>query len=176
MILAIIILILTILISYLGLRNDLIKYSLCLWPNRFLHIWRPFTYSFVHNSISHLISNTFFYCLGFLGFFQEFSNIQFFEFYFLSAIIPVIPDILKTNREFLTVSGNSAVGFSIFFAMIALDPTKIWGLFGYGLPAYYFGIGYLILNLIESRLNKKMSLTSHLIGMAVGILFAIYIK
>ena len=175
MISATVILILTILISYLGLKSDLVKYSLCLWPNKLFHIWRPFTYSFVHNSWPHLIGNTFFYCLGFLGFFQQFSNIQFLQFYFLSTFVSIIPHmLLKINKEFSTVFGNSAIGFSIFFAMIALDPNKIWGLFGWGLPAYYFGIAHLILSLIDSKLNKKISLTSHIIGMLVGILYIIY--
>ena len=175
MISASVILFLTILISYLGMKSDLVKYSLCLWPNKSMHIWRPFTYSFVHNSWGHLVGNTFFYCLGFLGFFQELSNTQFLQFYFLSAVISIIPDmLLKINKEFSTVTGNSAIGFSIFFAMIAIDPNKIWGLFGWGLPAYYFGIVYLVLSLIESKLNKKISLTSHIVGMLVGILFVMY--
>lgn len=169
-----IILVLTLIISYLGLKSDLVKYSFCLRPSRFLHIWRPFTYSFLHKSWNHLLSNTFFYCLGFFGFFQQFSNIQFLQFYFLSAVISIIPDALKINKEFYNVSGNSAVGFSIFFGMIAIDPNKIWGLFGFGLPAYYFGIVYLILSLSEGILNKKISLTAHILGILVGILYVIY--
>ena len=175
MISATVILILTILISYLGLKSDLVKYSLCLWPNKLFHIWRPFTYSFVHNSWSHLISNTFFYCIGFLGLFQEFSNVQFLQFYFLSTILSVIPDmILNSNKEFSTISGNSAMGFSVFFGMIALDPNKIWGLMCCGLPAYYFGIVYLILSLIEGKLNKKISIRSHMVGMIIGIVFVLF--
>ena len=174
MISASVILFLTILISYLGLKSDLVKYSLCLWPNKSIHIWRTFTYSFVHNSLSHLIGNTFFYCLGFLGLFQELSNVQFLQFYFLSVIISVVPTLLKTNEKFLTISGNSAFGFSIFFGMVAMDPHKIWGLFGYGLPAYYFGIGYLILSLIEANLNKKISLSSQIVGAIVGITYVLY--
>jgi len=172
---AITILVLTVLFSFFGFKSDLVKYSLCLWPNKSIQIWRPFTYSFVHNSLSHLIGNTFFYCLGFLGFFQELSNIQFLQFYFLSVIISVIPSlILKTNKEFLTISGNSAFGFSLFFGMVAMDPYKIWGLFGYGLPAYYFGIGYLILSLIEANLNRKISLSSHILGAIIGITYVLY--
>jgi len=172
---AITILVLTVLFSFFGFKSDLVKYSLCLWPNKSIQIWRPFTYSFVHNSLSHLIGNTFFYCLGFLGFFQELSNIQFLQFYFLSVIISVIPSlILKTNEEFLTICGNSAFGFSLFFGMVAMDPHEIWGLFGYGLPAYYFGIGYLILSLIEANLNRKISLSSHILGAIIGITYALY--
>ena len=172
---AITILVLTVLFSFFGFKSDLVKYSLCLWPNKSIQIWRPFTYSFVHNSLSHLIGNTFFYCLGFLGFFQELSNIQFLQFYFLSVIISVIPSlILKTNEEFLTICGNSAFGFSLFFGMVAMGPHKIWGLLGYGLPAYYFGIGYLILSLIEANLNRKISLSSHILGAIIGITYVLY--
>jgi membrane associated rhomboid family serine protease len=72
---SIIILLITLIVSFFGLRSDLVKYLLCLWPNKFYQIWRPFTYSFVHNSSSHLFSNTFFYCIGFLGLFQKLNNI-----------------------------------------------------------------------------------------------------
>jgi membrane associated rhomboid family serine protease len=171
---SIIILSLTLTISFFGFRSDLIKYLLCLWPHKIYQIWRPFTYSFVHNSLSHLVGNTFFYCLGFLGLFQELSNVQFLQFYFLSVIISVVPTLLKKNEEFLTISGNSAFGFSIFFGMVAMDPHKIWGLFGYGLPVYYFGIGYLILSLIEGKLNKKISLSSHIVGAIVGITYVLW--
>jgi hypothetical protein len=58
--------------------------------------------------------------------------------------------------------------------MIALDPNKLWGLFGYGLPAYYFGIGYFILSLIEAKFNKKISLSPHILGAIFGITYVFY--
>ena len=89
MISATVILILTILISYLGLKSDLVKYSLSLWPYKLLHIWRPFTYSFVHNSLSHLINNLIMYSIGFFGFFGKFSSTDFLVFYFSSGFISI---------------------------------------------------------------------------------------
>jgi membrane associated rhomboid family serine protease len=172
---SIIILLITLIVSFFGLRSDLVKYLLCLWSNKFYQIWRPFTYSFVHNSSSHLFSNTFFYCIGFLGLFQKLSNFEFLTFYFLSAIISIVPEFLfKSKNEFTTVSGNSAIGFSIFFGTVAMDPNKLWGLFGYGLPAYYFGIGYFILSLIEAKFNKKISLSPHILGAIFGITYVLY--
>jgi membrane associated rhomboid family serine protease len=170
-----VILLLTIFISYIGFKYELIKYSLCLWPNRFKQIWRLFTYSFVHSDKSHLIVNTFFYCIGFFGLFQKMSNIQFIYFYFLSTIISVIPEIIKESKsEFSTLTGNSSIGFSILFGTISMDPNKIWGIFDYGLPCYYFGIIYFIISLIESKINNKISLSSHLVGIVFGILYVLY--
>jgi membrane associated rhomboid family serine protease len=70
--------------------------------------------------------------------------------------VPFVVNILMTSHSF------------------AIDPNKIWGLFGFGLPAYYFGIVYLILSLSEGILNKKISLTAHILGILVGILYVIY--
>jgi len=175
MIASIIILLITLIVSFFGLKSDIVKYSLCLWSHKIYQIWRPFTYGFVHNSLSHLIGNTFFYCIGFLGLFQKLSNIEFLKFYFLSAIISIIPEFFfKSKNEFTTVSGNSSIGFSIFFGTVAMDPNKLWGLFGYDLPAYYFGIGYFILSLIEAKFNKKISLSPHILGAIFGITYVLY--
>jgi membrane associated rhomboid family serine protease len=167
---AIIILIVTLFVSFLSIKTDL-NFFLNLWPNRIFDFWRPFTYSFVHNDINHLLSNSIFYCIGFLGFFQKFSNIDFIKFYFISAILSVIPYTIKNiNNEVATLSGNSAVVFSIFYGFIFVDPFAIWGLFGYGLPAYTFGTLHLFLSLYGTK-NSKISVISHISGLVIGIIY-----
>jgi membrane associated rhomboid family serine protease len=176
MITAIVLLIITLIISFFSFKNDRIFY-MNLFPNRLYEIWRPFTYSFVHNNKEHLIFNVLFYCIGFLGFFQKFDNMEFLKFYFLSSIFSVIPFIfLNINNKFKSVSGNSGVTFSIFYGFIALDPFSKWGLLGYGLPAYIFGIIYFLVSLKEATLNKNVSLISHISGILFGIIYVLVYK
>lgn len=175
MISATVILILTILISYLGLKSDLVKYSLCLWPYKLLHIWRPFTYSFVHNSLSHLINNLIMYSIGFFGFFGKFSSTDFLVFYFSSGFISILPFLLLNFNKKITLSGNSGITFSIFYAFIASNSKHIlFSFFGYNFPVYFIGIVFFVLSLVNWKTNSNVSLLTHITGALFGIFYSIF--
>lgn len=168
---AVVIFVITIIFSLAGLQYAGIKATMCQLSNRPLEIWRPFTYTFVHSSWSHFLGNSFFYSLGFLGFFQKFSNIEFLEFYFLTSFISALPYFFKTSA----LIGNSAVINAILFGAVALSPFQNWTLLGFGLPAWSFGIFFIFLIYLSAN-DKRSALLAHNIGAVVGIFWIIYLK
>jgi rhomboid protease GluP len=174
MISATILILATIIISFYSIKNDFLKYSFNLWPNRIVEIWRLFTYSFIHNDKYHLIWNVLFYLIGFLGFYQKFSNYEFIKFYFINSFICIIPYIiLNFKNKYSTLSGNSGVNFSILYGFIILEPNLV--LFGCSINLYLFGIFYFILSYIDSLINKKISFITHLTGLLSGIFYVKYL-
>jgi membrane associated rhomboid family serine protease len=173
MISATVILIITILISYLGIKIDLVKYSLFLCSNKF-YIWRPFTYSFVHNSYSHLFNNLIMYSIGFFGFFSKFTSTDFLFFYFSSGLISILPFLLINFNKKITLSGNSGITFSIFYAFITSNSKHIlFSFFGYNFPVYLIGIFFFILSLYVWKPNGNVSLLTHITGGLFGIFYSI---
>lgn len=174
MISAISILTITIFLSFLGFKSNLVKYSLCLWPNKFYQIWRLFTYSFVHNSYSHLVNNLIMYSIGFIGFFNKFTYTEFLVFYFSSGLISILPFILLNFSKKITLSGNSGVTFSIFYSFITYNSRHILFSFnGYNFQVYLIGIIFFILSLIVWKPNSNVSLLTHITGALFGIFYSL---
>jgi len=170
MISATVILLLTFVTSTIGFKKKLFRLVFSCWSRKITHVWRLFTYTFVHLNPKHLIGNTIFYSMGFLGFFQQFGNWEFIKFYFLSGIISAIPfHIMNSKDEAHFMSGNSGVVYAILFAMITKNAFVELDFIFFILPVYALGLLLLAIIVLGAVNKDKNSMITHTIGMLFGI-------
>jgi membrane associated rhomboid family serine protease len=174
MVSATVILLLTFVTSTIGFKKKLFRYVFSCWSRKITHIWRLFTYTFVHLNPKHLIWHTIFYSMGFLGFFQQFGNWEFIKFYFLSGIISAIPfHIMNSKHEVHFMNGNSGVVYAILFAMITKNAFVELDLIFFKVPVYALGLLLLVNNIFGGIVKDKNSMIAHTIGILFGICWGI---
>jgi len=154
---------------------------------KFKQHYRFVTHLFLHASWEHLIFNLL--TLYFFGIFVEkVFKFLFSEFYvtiyilefLLVGIGSTIPSYIKNknNPHYRAIGASGAIS-GIVFTSILLEPhNKIYFFFiPIGIPAYIFGLFYLILSFYLSK--KRASFIAHDVhfyGAIIGFLFPIVLK
>lgn len=139
--------------------------------------YRMFTSAFLHADLSHLIFN-----LITLYFFapiviQYFGSLQFLFIYVISLICGSLLSLkIHKNQYYYSAIGASGAITGILYVAIILVPDAQLGLyFLIPIPAYLFGIGYLLYSLYGmKKQNDLIGHTAHF-GGAIGGLLSVLI-
>jgi len=135
--------------------------------------WSLITYSFLHSSIMHLLSNMILFYFISISFVDIFSERQLLSFYIVSSIFIGILNILILNIFSIDnyVLGASGVVFGLFAAVGYMKPNMIVNLFSIiKIKMKWLVLFFIILEF--SRLS--LSSIGHLSGVVFGLLFTYY--
>jgi len=163
------------LVSYKGF-NDLAffdKYKFNIGAIQRGQKYRLFTSAFLHGDISHLVFN-----LLTLYFFAPvvisyFGSLQFLIIYFISLISGSLLSLkIHEKQPYYSAIGASGAITGVLYAAIILNPGAQLGLFFViPMPAYVFGIGYLLYSLYGmKKQNDLIGHTAHFGGAIGGLL------
>ena len=140
------------------------------------HTWYElFTSGFLHANFGHLFVNMF--TLYFFGSIMEqiLGPLYFLGLYLTALIVAGIPSVIKfkNNPNYATLGASGAVG-GVLFAYIFLFPLESIYLFliPIPIPAFIFGVLYLIYSMYESKQARgKVNHEAHIAGAVWGILY-----
>lgn len=186
-----VIIIITIVVSYLGFGNLRLFDDLKLFP-ALMHSpanwYRAFTYAFIHADWIHLCLNMFvLYNFGSNGtelyyhfIFEEKGALYFILLYVGGIIGSVIPTIEKQkNNPLYTAVGASGAVSSVVFAYIVFNPKQSFYLFfiPVPIPAFLFGIVYLLVSYYLAKKDQgSVAHDAHLFGSLFGLMFTILLR
>jgi len=149
--------------------------------------YRMFTYAFLHGDAAHLFINMF--VLWMFGKLVEDTYAYWWGIYgvalylllYLTAIvISTLSDVKKhkENYNYNAVGASGAVSAVVFASILIYPLQKIYILFiPIGIPAFIFGILYLIYSTYMSKRQKdNIGHNAHFWGGVYGFLFAILFK
>ena len=184
----IVIVIITVIISFLAMKNDQLMDKLIFHPYSIAHDpsqwYRSITCGFIHADFMHLAFNMFsFYMFG--DFVEKFfelifgsqGSIFYVLLYISSLIVCIIPTYLNHNKQYRYQSlGASGAVSAIVFVGIFLQPTLQIGFFIIPpiIPGFVFGPLYLALTVYLSKNGPgSINHSAHLWGALYGIVFLI---
>lgn len=176
--------------SILAFRRDHVYYRLLFnaWQIKNRHeYWRFFSYALVHAGWGHLLINMMvLYSFGTNVedvFETAFGHTQgamiFLAFYIISIVVSTSWDYIKhrNNVHYNAVGASGAVS-AVLFSSILTSPTAKLIVFPLPIPipAYLFGILYLLYSIIMVRKNNdNIGHAAHLIGALFGMIFTFII-
>lgn len=172
----ILILIVTIILSYYCFSNERLLNKLILYPYRMNglgEIYRLLTSSFIHADSMHLIFNmmTLFFFGGYIE--KAIGGNHFIAMYLLSGILSSVPSMIKhkQNPHFASLGASGAVS-AIVFAMIYLQPwTKIL-VFFIPVPAVIYGVLFVGYSwYMGKKGNQGINHDAHLWGALCGFVY-----
>jgi len=139
---------------------------------------RLLTSGFLHVNFLHLFFNMF--TLFFFGSFLEqgspLPGYMYLLIYFASLLLGnLLALVLNKNNDGYSAVGASGAVSGVLFATIALSPsTKLYLFFALGVPAWIYGIGYMLYTIYGIR-NKAGNIghEAHLGGALAGILIMV---
>lgn len=187
MTITLIIIIITVLVSITAFTNDKIFNDFIFDPPAVTYNkqwYRFLTCGLIHANYGHLFFNMYaFYMFGdsveksFIHIFQEKGKLFYLLLYITSLFACLVPTYLKnrTNDHYRSLGASGAVS-AVIFAYIILNPLQNIGLIflpaQWGLPAFVFGLLYLV---ISSYLDKRggggINHSAHIFGALYGIAF-----
>jgi membrane associated rhomboid family serine protease len=180
-----IIILINVIISFIAFRNEDAFYKLCFWPEKVWHEkeWiRILSGGFLHANMTHLLFNMItFYFFGpiveyyFMHEFGAAGHTSYIIFYFLAVVVANVPDLYqhKDDPQYRAVGASGAVS-AIIFANILFNPlSKIYlFLIPIGIPAYLFGVLYLIYSAyMARRQSDNIGHLAHFSGAIFGIIY-----
>ncbi len=139
---------------------------------------RLLTSGFLHVNFMHLFFNMF--TLFFFGSFLEkgspLPGYMYLVIYFASLLLGnLLALVLNKNNDDYSAVGASGAVSGVLFATIALSPsTKLYLFFALGVPAWIYGVGYMLYTIygIRSRAGN-IGHEAHLGGALAGILIMV---
>ncbi|PIB37102.1 rhomboid family intramembrane serine protease [Reichenbachiella sp. 5M10] len=182
----IILIILTVAVSYAALQNPSLQYKLMMNPVRILQDrqwYRVITSGFIHGSWMHLAFNMFtFYFFGrfveqlFFRLKGEAGALYFIGFYLLAIVISDLPSLIKHKNDSRYNSLGASGGVSaVVFSSILFYPTNDVCLYGFiCIPGFIMGAIYLIYSYMKGKeMSDNINHDAHLIGAVFGIVFSV---
>jgi membrane associated rhomboid family serine protease len=183
-----IIIIITCLISYTALNNQKVQEDMLFWPAEISsrnQYYRFFSYGLIHADYGHLILNMI--SLWSIGtaleqkifshpiFFDEKGRLIYLVLYITGILVAPIPDYFmnRNNYAYRALGASGAVS-AVIFAFILLEPTARLMLLVIPMPAYIFGIVFVVLSTVMARRGgDNIGHGAHLTGAIYGLVFTI---
>jgi len=167
------------LVSYKGFNDRVFfdKYKFNVGAIQRGQKYRIFTSAFLHGDISHLVFNLltlYFFAPVVITYFGWFS---FLIVYFISLVCGSLLSLkIHEKQPYYSAIGASGAITGVLYAAILLNPDAQLGLFFViPMPAYVFGIGYLLYSIYGMKQqNDLIGHTAHF-GGAIGGLLAVLI-
>lgn len=167
------------LVSYKGFNDRIFfdKYKFNVGAIQRGEKYRMFTSAFLHGDISHLIFNLltlYFFAPVVIGYF---GSISFLIVYFISLVCGSLLSLkIHEKQPYYSAIGASGAITGVLYAAILLNPDAQLGLFFViPMPAYVFGIGYLLYSIYGMKQqNDLIGHTAHF-GGAIGGLLSVLI-
>ncbi len=184
----IVIVIITVIISFLAMKNDQLMDRLIFHPYTIAHDpsqwYRSITCGFIHADFMHLAFNMFsFYMFGdfvekfFELIFGSLGSVFYILLYLSALIVCIIPTYMTHHKQYRYRSlGASGAVSAIVFVGIFLQPTLQIGFFIIPpiIPGFVFGPLYLALTVYLSKNGPgSINHSAHLWGALYGIVFLI---
>ena len=175
----------TVVISYISFNNSSLKEILIFSPYQYINKkkwWLVVSHGFIHADYLHLFFNM--YVLYAFGFnvenqFNELNALGYLYFLILylgAMIFATLPSIIKhrNNNSYRSLGASGAVS-AVVFVFIILAPTAQMGLIilpGLYIPAFIFGLLYFIAeNYMIKKGGSNIAHDAHIAGAIFGILF-----
>ncbi|SDC85162.1 rhomboid family intramembrane serine protease [Pedobacter soli] len=140
-------------------------------------VWTVITSGLIHADWMHLFFNMFTFVAFAFTLEQLLGSFKFGLLYFLALILSDLPTIFKHKDHFNYNSlGASGAISAVLFSFILFNPvSKIYIMFiPFGIPAWIFGIIYLIYCAYASRNSRDgINHDAHFFGALTGLIFTI---
>jgi membrane associated rhomboid family serine protease len=170
------ILVITLVLSWQGFKNQRLKQKMLFSPYRVSHygeLWRLVSHAFVHADTAHLLINMF-VLYSFAPLLESImGQPQFLALYFggiLAASVPAM--ITKKNRpEYASLGASGAVAAVIFAFIVRFPAEQLLLFFIIPIPAWLAGIGYLAYEYYQTGKRSRIAHDAHLGGAVYGIAF-----
>ena len=187
--LTVILIILTVVISWSCWNKPELQYKLIMNPfavTKNGQFYRMITSGFIHSNWMHLGFNMFtFYFFGrnieylFSNLFGSAGVIYFLALYLLAIVVSYIPSLIKyKDHPHYNSLGASGGVSAIVFSSIMFFPLEKICLYGIiCIPGFILGVLYVIYSYYEGkRMADNVNNHAHLIGAIFGVLFSIFVK
>jgi membrane associated rhomboid family serine protease len=189
MTITLIIIIITVLISIAAFSNEKVYNDFIFYPPAVTHNkqwYRFFTCGLIHADIGHLFFNMYaFYMFGdsveakFVQIFEQKGKLLYLLLYITSLAACLLPTYTKhKNDENYRSLGASGAVSAVIFAYILLNPLQKIGIIfvpGFGLPAFIFGLIYIVISSwLDKRGGGNINHSAHIFGGLYGIAFLIF--
>lgn len=151
------------------------KFSPIIWAE----IWRPFTYTLLHQNLMHLLGNL----IGFVFLGAALENAigtaRFVRLYIITGIIgglcALAAGLFGYGGDFLIGASACAMGVTIaFITLFPQETIMLWLLVLIPVKALYLGIILVIIQLASLGSADGVSYIAHIGGMAAGFIMAKY--
>ncbi len=187
---SIVLVIITILISYRAFNDGALFYKLCHWPvkeHRHKEYYRLLTHGFVHGNWLHLLINMFVlwqfgevaesYFISVFG--LTLGRISLVGVYLATIICASIPTFLnkRNNEQYVSVGASGGVS-GIVFIFILLMPWQALLLYGLiPIPGIVAGVLYLWYSHYSSKhAQDRIDHEAHFYGAIFGVLFTLILQ
>jgi membrane associated rhomboid family serine protease len=157
--------------------GGVVVYWLGFQPDLFVHghLWKPFTYQFLHSGLFHLFMNM----LSLFVFGPEVERAlgtrQFYRFYIFCGAAGVLATILPylLRGEAVTIMGASGAVLGVLVAFAMVDPERELFLFPIPVPvnARALVLIMIVLNVMTALSGGAVSVATHFGGMGAGFLY-----
>lgn len=183
-----IITIITVVVSFLGFKNQEIINKLIFYPpavTQDREYYRFITCGFIHADIGHLAFNMISFYLfsdglvepAFIEYFGEYGKFALVSMYFVALVVCLLPTYFKNknNENYRSLGASGAVS-AVVFAGLMISPLSQIGFFIIPpiIPGFIFGPLYLLLSFY---MNKKggdnINHSAHIWGAIFGLAFII---
>jgi membrane associated rhomboid family serine protease len=188
----VILIILTVMVSIAGFRNEKVINDLIFYPPAIIEnnqYYRFITCGFIHADISHLFFNMYvLYAFGegqakngteniFLSVFGDYGRLLYILMYLLALIICLVPSFQKNklNPNYRSLGASGAVS-AVVFAYILFNPLQAVGIIFIPvfIPGFLFGIIYLVVSwLLDRKGGGSINHSAHIWGAIFGVIFFI---
>ncbi|PNS07629.1 rhomboid family intramembrane serine protease [Solilutibacter silvestris] len=175
--LTLIVVAITVIVSYLAWQRPALMSRLILWPpavSRNNQYDRLVTYGFIHADGMHLFFNMF--TLYFFGRVVEhlFGMFGFVVFYLAALVVSVLPSYLahRNDSGYRSLGASGAVSACLFAFIVVAPWEKIYLYYGaIGIPAIIYAVLYVAYSIwMDRRGQDNVNHSAHLWGAAFGVL------